>query len=234
MFFDIQSLISQGKLVSISDVDMQRSYIQLSVYQPNSREKGSGNNAYIPYAIPLSEIFITPGNLPLLNGLFSQTADSVPVTNTITPGSLLGPGVGTLTVPANGFKVGDSFHLKMGGLLSSKNNTTLEVYLSTNGVLLASTGTMTLPNTTSEFWELEVDFVIRQVGPAGVAAIKSNGQFMYVKDASLEMKGDGFNTLNNTTFNTTISNTLEVYAKWGSANVLDSITSSITVLYKTF
>ena len=232
--FDIQSLIAQGKSVGISDVDLTKSYLQLAVYQPNSRMNGSGTNAYYSYAIPLSEIYQTPGNLPLLSGLFSQIADSVPVTNTTTPGSLLGTGVGTLSVPANGFKVGDSFHLKMGGLISAKNNTTLDIQLRNNGILLADTGSMTMPGLTNEFWELEVDFTIRQIGPPGTATIKSNGQFVYIKDASQEMKGNGFNYLNNTIFDTTSLNTLEVVAVWGAANPQDSIKSTSVILFKTF
>ena len=40
-------------------------------------------------------------------GLFAQTSTSTPVTNTTTETSLLDGGVGSLTVPANGFNVGD-------------------------------------------------------------------------------------------------------------------------------
>ena len=54
--FDIQSLIAKRKLVSVQDIDPSNAYLQLGVYQPNMRKKGSGENAYPSYAIPLSEI----------------------------------------------------------------------------------------------------------------------------------------------------------------------------------
>ena len=41
-------------------------------------------------------------------GLFAQTANSAIITNTTAESSLINGGVGTLTIPANGFKVGDA------------------------------------------------------------------------------------------------------------------------------
>ncbi len=55
-------------------------------------------------------------------GLFAQTANSAIITNTTTETSLINGGVGTLTVPANGFSVGDSFRAVFGGLVNANNN----------------------------------------------------------------------------------------------------------------
>lgn len=49
-------------------------------------------------------------------GLFAQTANSIPVTGTTTETTLINGGVGTLSVPANGFTVGDSFVAVMAGI----------------------------------------------------------------------------------------------------------------------
>lgn len=55
--FKIQSLISQGKIVSSSDIDPDNSYLQIGVYQSGNRKSGSPDaNAYAPFAIPLSEL----------------------------------------------------------------------------------------------------------------------------------------------------------------------------------
>ena len=40
--------------------------------------------------------------------------------------------------------------------------------------------------------------------------------------------------INNTTFNTTISNTLDITVQWGAANVGNSIYSDICILNKTY
>ena len=67
-------------------------------------------------------------------GLYAQTASSTPVTNTIVETSLLDGGVGTLTVPANGFKVGDSFNAILTGHISSVNNHTLRIKIKTGKI----------------------------------------------------------------------------------------------------
>ncbi len=54
---------------------------------------------------------------------------------------------------------------------------------------------------------------IRQIGTAGVASIVSLGSFHYTKTNNASVQGFGFNVVNNTTFNTTISNTLDVTAQ---------------------
>lgn len=167
-------------------------------------------------------------------GLFAQTADSTPIANTLVLGNLLGTGVGTLSVPPNGFQVGDSFHLKVSGLISSKNNDDITITLRSNSVILASTGLINLPQTTNKVWELEVDFTIRNIGVAGVANINTNGQFIYNKDASLAVEGIGFSSTNNTTFDTTILNTLEIDAQWAQADLQNSIFSSNCSLFKTY
>jgi len=173
--------------------------------------------------------------IPTTNyGLFTQIDNSVPVANTIVETTILGNGIGTLSVPENSFQVGDSFHLKMCGVLNSKNNQQLTIKLHANGIDIGSTGTLLLATTTGKFWELNADFVIRQIGGLGVAQLLTNGQFSYQKDASTTYEGANFLNLDATTFNTTILNTLDVVCQWGNADPLNSIYSSQTILYKVF
>lgn len=91
-------------------------------------------------------------------GLYSETASSTPITNTITETTLIDGGVGTLTVPANGFSIGDSY----------------------------------------------------------------------------AFEGADFVTINNTTFDTTIANTLNITAQWGNASLQNSIYTDILNLYKIY
>ena len=51
-------------------------------------------------------------------GLYAQTVQSALI-NTAPEQSIIGTGVGGLSIPANGFSVGDSFHGKLGGLLNA-------------------------------------------------------------------------------------------------------------------
>ena len=167
-------------------------------------------------------------------GLFNQTGSSTPVTNTTTESSLLDGGVGTLSVPANGFSVGDGYKLSMTGHISSKNNDTLRIKVKTGAVILADTGLITMPSATNKHWNLDVDFAIRATGVAGVASIASGGKFFYTKNASNAFEGANFSVINSSSFDTTTNNTLAITAQWGAADPLNSIYSEIAILNKVF
>jgi hypothetical protein len=167
-------------------------------------------------------------------GLFSQTSDSVAVTNTTVESSLISTGVGTLSVPANGFQVGAAYIAYFSGVMSSQNNATMEIHLRSNGFVLANTDSMILSATTGKFWELHVNFVIRAVGGGGVAAIVTSGRFSYNKNSGNNPESLGFSDVNNTTFDTTVNNTLAVTATWGNASPSNSIQTRIFNLYRVY
>ena len=167
-------------------------------------------------------------------GLFAQTADSIPITNTIVEGTLIDGGVGTLTVPANSFSVADSFNAIMSGVISSKNNTTLRITVKAGLIVLGDTGFITMPQTTNQRWELQVQFTIRAIGGPGVSSIITSGFLTYSKDAANIFEGGDFSTINNTTFDTTIANTLNITAQWGAAEIQNQIYTQFFVLNKIF
>lgn len=193
-------------------------------------KKGSLNNSKTEY-YSLQDIY---GYINPLVGLFSQTTSSATITNTTTESSLIGSGVGSLSVPANAFKVGDSYHAKLIGHISCNSAATLRLKIKAGSVIFADTGIIDLDTITNKHWEINVYFTIRAIGSAGVASIASGGIFSYTKNSGLNFEGTNFSVVNNTTFDTTISNTLDVTAQWGSANVADSIYSEIFTLSKTF
>jgi len=166
--------------------------------------------------------------------LFAQTGNSTIITG-ITESTLINGGVGTLTVPANGFQVGDSFRAVFGGVMNAANNQTIRIRVKAGAITLLDSGVQNLGSAvTDDVWSLNVDFTIRQIGTAGVASIVSLGSFHYTKTNNASVQGFGFNVVNNTTFNTTVSNTLDVTAQWGSANAGNNIYSDIFVLNKTY
>jgi hypothetical protein len=168
-----------------------------------------------------------------LGGLYSQTADGATVANTTTPTSIIGTGVGTLTVPANGFTVGDSFRVSVGGTLSTGNGQTLTIDVQAGAVVLATTGAVSLANgMTSRVWNLDIDFTVRAIGAAGVASILSNGFFVYNNTSNLQ--GGDFLTANTTTFDTTVSNVLDIVLTWGAANASNTIVARSFVLTKIY
>lgn len=182
------------------------------------------------------ETVVTIPGVPSTNsyGLFAQTANSPTITATTSELTLIDGGVGTLTVPANGFSVGDSFRVDMGGLMSAHNNDTIRIRLKSGSVDLGDSGPLTLPQIANQVWLLSVNFTVRAIGAAGVANIVSLAQFHILKKASGTQQGFAWNTVNSTTFNTTVSNTLNITAQFGSNNANNSIYSDIFTLVKIY
>jgi hypothetical protein len=167
-------------------------------------------------------------------GLFAQTANSIPITATTVESTLINGGVGTLSVPANGFNIGDSFRAIFGGVLNAANNQTIRIRVKSGAVIFLDSGPQSITNITNDIFSLNVDFTIRTLGTAGVASIISLGTFHFTKTSNAATQGFASNTINNTTFDTTIPNTLDVTVQWGSNNAGNSIYSDIFILNKTF
>ena len=171
----------------------------------------------------------------ITGGLYTQTNSSTPITATAVEGNLLDGGLGSLTIPANGFQVGDSFKGVLIGHLSCVGSATLHIRIKTaTGIPLADTGVMTMNATTSKHWKLDVDFTVRQIGAATVASIASGGLFAYTKNSGFNFEGVNFSIINNTTFDTTVLNTLVITAQWNTNNAGNSIYSEIFTLNKTY
>ena len=170
-----------------------------------------------------------------LPGLFAQTADGGPVTATTVETTIVGPGVGTLTVPANAFQIGDSFQASLDGIISCVGSATIHIRVKTlTGVLLADTGIIALEAATSKSWLLTTYFTIRTLGVATVASISSGGLFSYIKNSGTNFEGYVLSNINNTTFNTTVNNTLVITVQWNTNNAGNSILSRNFTLTKVY
>jgi hypothetical protein len=168
------------------------------------------------------------------DGLFAQTGNSTIITG-ITESTLINGGVGTLTVPANGFQVGDSYRAIFGGVMNAANNQTITIRVKAGAITLLDSGLQNLGSSVvNDVWSLNIDFTIRQIGGVGVASIVSLGSFHYTKTNNASVQGFGFNVVNNTTFDTTVSNVLDVTVQWGSASTGNNIYSDIFILNRTY
>ena len=177
--------------------------------------------------------YITSNNY----GLFNQTGSSSPVSgSTHISGSLIGGGVGTLSVPANGFTKGDAYQATFSGVINAENNKTLEITVKAGDVVLADTGVISMPGITGDKrWRMDIDFSIREVGGTGTAEIATAGTIQFRTDSSGDVVTEIFSDVNNTTFDTTIDNTLTVEAEWGNGQTdASSIYSKLFTLLKTY
>jgi hypothetical protein len=190
----------------------------------------------MPIETPIT--YLTSANytsFPVSYGLYAQTADSTPVTATTVETTIIGTGVGTLSVPANGFSIGDSFACALDGLISCVGTATLHIRVKTlTGVILADTGIIDMDAETSKSWLLTLYFTIRNICTTTVASISSGGLFSYIKNSGTNFEGYVLSNINNTTFDTTISNTLIITAQWNTTNAGNSIYSTNFTLTKIY
>lgn len=167
-------------------------------------------------------------------GLYAQTALGTVITNTIVETSLIGTGVGSLSVPANFFQVGDSFAAKLCGNLSCNNGQTIHIRVKSDGTTIADAGVFVMKKTTNKHFELIIDFTVTKIGVSGVAELFTNGQYRYNHDTQGELSGTNFALITTTIFDTTVLNALSITAEWGAASASNLIQSQNFVLTKTY
>lgn len=220
-----QGILNLGLDATFSDVQITSSFT--ASLQENYIWLGDSNDTSEPVPVSsLTSIF------PFNYGLFNQTGSSTPISASISELSLIGGGVGTLTVPANSFKKGDAYHAILTGHGTFSNNDTLQIKIKAGSVVLADTGLLTLSGTDNKHWKLEMFFTINNIGSTGVASISTGGNFIYTSNSSDKYNGINFSTENNTTFNTTVTNILNITGQFNTINNI--MYSNIVTLNKTF
>jgi hypothetical protein len=147
-----------------------------------------------------------------VGGLYSGLSDGALVQGGFL-GSLL-PGTGTpvngLTVPANGFEVGDSFHLVCAGDIPvGDKDDVITITLNQNGAQLAQLS-VDMEDSTNTFFELEADFQVRSKGVTG--QIITNFDFTFNKQLLKDFKGSRHVQLS--TIDTTTASTLTLTAQF--------------------
>ena len=239
---NIDDIIALSKLsntqgLEIKSIESDLSGIHSDITTINNTKQNkltlTTNNSSGPSTL-VNDVLNVPDYSSAPRGLYTQIGASTRITNTTVETSLLDGGVGTLTVPANGFKVGDSFFAIATGHISTINNHTLQIRIKSDGVVLADTGIITMSASTNKHWKLDVYFTVRTLGGPGVASIATGGTFFYTRNASNSFEGTNFSTETSTGFSTIIGNTLVVTAQWGQANTGDIIYSELFTLTKTY
>jgi hypothetical protein len=193
----------------------------------NTCDLGSTTNQF-------KELYINQINgLTPSGGVYMTTSNSTAITATLAETSLLlgATFAGSLAVPANTFQIA-SYHLNLSGEFSSANGDTLTLKIKTNATIL-STFVINLTGTVGEFYELEGDFSIRKLGVAGVSEISGNFDFSY-SDTVVFLRGSRECVVNTTTFDTTISNSLDATAQFSSNNASNRIQTLQAILTRIY
>jgi hypothetical protein len=141
---------------------------------------------------------------PQILGFYSQTTP-VTVASTAVQTSIIGTGVGSLSVPANYFTIGMGFTYRTGGLFGALNNATIRFRLTNSGTLFDSgLLTFTPAIASGRPWNIDVTFIY-----IGGSTMITNFNFQYNTGADAR----GFTAQNtNNTFNPTY---LRIYCPMG-------------------
>jgi len=170
-------------------------------------------------------------------GLSSGTSNSAILTASTAEQSILSATfVGARTAPANTFGVGDSFVAVLAGNFSAANGDTLTLRLKGGplGTTVLSSIVVPLNNATGTYFELEIDFVVRATGAAGVGDIVANYDFSYNQASGGNFQGERKCEVNNTNFDTTVDNVLDITAQFSSASASNSIETLLSTLGKVY
>ena len=166
-----------------------------------------------------------------VGGLYSGLSNGALISGG-TIGSLLpltGMPVNGLTIPSNGFNIGDSYHLVCAGDIPvGDTDDVITVQLKQNGILLAEID-VDMEDSTNTFFELETDIQIRSIGVTG--EIITNFDFTFNKQLLKDFKGSRKVQLS--TIDTTISTSLTLTAQF-SGQLNSSIQTRLLYLRKQF
>jgi len=167
-------------------------------------------------------------------GMYSMITNSSLITGTAEQDFMDGAYVGTLSVPANTFQVGDSFRLKVCGEIGTKNNDTITIRIKSGSTVLSASTAIVMPSIALEVFELECNFTIRAIGGQMVASIITNSEFTWNKSSANIYEGQNWISVNNSTFDTTIPNTLMLTVQFSSSSVDNHLQSFLAHLEKSF
>ena len=78
------------------------------------------------------------------------------------------------------------------------------------------------------WWEVEVEFIVRETGASGVASMSTNGHYSYFNGTNVS-KGYGINTIQNTDFDTTIANEIMLTYATGETSITSFRVSQVAL-----
>lgn len=152
--------------------------------------------------------------------LFTQTATTT-LANTTTQTTLVGSGVGAMSLPPGILVVGRSIRLKWYGKIASILTPTFLITYKVGGTSFAATATLTLPVLTGTKMIMgELIMTCITTGTTGTVLTQGFG----VIDNAAAAVAQGMLNSSTNTVNTTIVNALDLMGTWGTASASNTVT----------
>lgn len=156
--------------------------------------------------------------------IFTQTADKT-FNNTAAETSLIGTGVGTVTLPANFWAPGKTVRIAGMGYLADTGTPTFTLKVKIGSVVVFNSGAITMPTLTgNQFLFVKAVLTCRTTGATGTVFCTIEA---YCNNGATAVQS--FNASVNTatsTVDTTASAALDVTGTWGTANASNAATSN--------
>ncbi len=150
--------------------------------------------------------------------LFTQTA-TVTVANTGTETTLIGAGVGSITLPANFFTIGRVLKVKAWGVHGATGGPTIDLKIKVGGSTVLDTTAVTSNNDTNKAWQLEGWITCRTIG--GTGTIIGQGRYEEISHAAFGMANTA-----TTTIDTTAALAIAITVQFGTADPANTISAT--------
>jgi hypothetical protein len=166
--------------------------------------------------------------------IFTSTAAAT-VTGTASETTLIGSGVGSLTLPANILRVGSVIEIKARGRLTSAVAATAVVFkIKLGSNIIIATGNLAPVNSqTDRSFGITAELVVRTIGASGT--VMGNGMIYNTAAASFSgittSKMDEFQSTSAVTVDTTASQAIDLTVTLTSGAGVDSYTLEQVIIY---
>jgi hypothetical protein len=164
--------------------------------------------------------------------IFTQTA-TVTVSNTATETTLVGSGIGTMTLPANFFTPGKTLHIKAGGFYGTHSTAPynyVRIKLGSTTILVTAADVLASGIGNDREWILDALITCRAIGSSGT--VIGQGMLMY-SIGGASTKNYPMQNLATTTVNTTNSLVLSLTTNFNTihaSNIMNCTNLSVVVL----
>lgn len=175
--------------------------------------------SWVPYTVPPRALYIATA---------SQNRN-----NTAAENSIVGTGVGSLTLPANYYSgAGKALYVTASGYYGNTGTPTLNIKLKHGSTVLAQTGAITTSTgATNWAWHFRGVVTCRSTGASGTVDIQ--GEFIIQTLASGTSSAAIYSMVNTSavTIDTTVTQAVDLTETWGTANSLNTITGASFAMY---
>jgi hypothetical protein len=174
-----------------------------------------------------SEVYlpVSSGNAIRKSGvMFTQSANKQ-IQNTTTETSLIGTGIGSVTIKGNSSGIGTTYRITMWGYISNTGSPFCQVKIKIGSVtIFDTTSTGMFGITGNQPFKISALFTVRTLGATGT--VIGQGEFEYATSSSTAYQILFQTNTSTSTIDTTTDQAIDITYTWNTANASNSINST--------